>query len=184
MVVATSEPCLASRVMAASFVAPSGDSRTSRVACVSAPASRRGFPPEPPVAPPVPEGPASSPPLCCASFLLGVGSRKLLPPMSDSPEIPPSADDLIRGAVDSLTDGLLIVSPEKKIVFFSARAEELTGLRASEVLGQDCTELDYQTGLDWALLRLGKRKEARKIFAFVLSVSPDNPNAKDGLAVQ
>jgi tetratricopeptide (TPR) repeat protein len=45
-------------------------------------------------------------------------------------------------------------------------------------------ELDYQTGLGWALFRLGKREEARKIFEFVLSVSPDNPNAKDGLAAR
>lgn len=45
-------------------------------------------------------------------------------------------------------------------------------------------EMDYQTGFGWALLRLGKREEARKIFTFVLSVSPDNPNAKDGLAAQ
>lgn len=45
-------------------------------------------------------------------------------------------------------------------------------------------ELDYQTGLGWALLRLGKREEARKVFEFVLSVSPDNPNAKDGVAAK
>jgi tetratricopeptide (TPR) repeat protein len=45
-------------------------------------------------------------------------------------------------------------------------------------------ELDYQTGLGWALLRLGKREEARKIFEFVLSVSPDNPNARDGMAAK
>jgi tetratricopeptide (TPR) repeat protein len=43
-------------------------------------------------------------------------------------------------------------------------------------------ELDYQTGLGWALFRLGKREEARRIFDFVLSVSPDNPNARDGIA--
>jgi tetratricopeptide (TPR) repeat protein len=45
-------------------------------------------------------------------------------------------------------------------------------------------ELDYQTGLGWALLRLGKREEAQKIFGFVLSVSPDNPNARDGMAAR
>jgi tetratricopeptide (TPR) repeat protein len=43
-------------------------------------------------------------------------------------------------------------------------------------------ELDYQTGLGWALLRLGKIEEAKKIFGFVLSVSPDNSNARDGMA--
>jgi tetratricopeptide (TPR) repeat protein len=45
-------------------------------------------------------------------------------------------------------------------------------------------ELDYQTGLGWALLRLGKREEAQKVFGFVLSVSPDNPNARDGMAAK
>lgn len=45
-------------------------------------------------------------------------------------------------------------------------------------------ELDYQTGLGWALLRLGKLEEARKMFGFVLSVSPDNPNARDGMAAK
>ena len=45
-------------------------------------------------------------------------------------------------------------------------------------------ELDYQTGLDWALARLGKREEARKIFVSALSVSPDNPNAPDGMAAK
>jgi tetratricopeptide (TPR) repeat protein len=45
-------------------------------------------------------------------------------------------------------------------------------------------ELDYQTGLAWALVRLGKREEARKLFTFVLSVSPDNPNARDGMAAK
>ena len=44
--------------------------------------------------------------------------------------------------------------------------------------------LDYQTGLGWALLRLGKREEAQKIFQFVVSVSPDNPNAQEGIAAK
>jgi hypothetical protein len=45
-------------------------------------------------------------------------------------------------------------------------------------------ELDYQTGLGWALLRLGKREEAQGIFDFVLAVSPDNLNAREGIAAQ
>jgi PAS domain S-box-containing protein len=49
--------------------------------------------------------------------------------------------DLLRAAVDSLDEGLLIVSPERRILFFSARAEELTGLRADEAVGQDCAQL-------------------------------------------
>lgn len=42
-------------------------------------------------------------------------------------------------------------------------------------------ELDYQTGLGWALLRMGKREEAQKLFRAVLAVSPDNPNALQGI---
>jgi transcriptional regulator with PAS, ATPase and Fis domain len=61
--------------------------------------------------------------------------------MTDSPETHPGADELLRRAVDSLVEGLFIVSPERRIVFFSARAEELTGLRAAEVIGQDCTKI-------------------------------------------
>lgn len=45
-------------------------------------------------------------------------------------------------------------------------------------------ELDYQTGYGWALLRMGKRDEARKYFQAVLAVSPDNPNALQGMAMK
>lgn len=45
-------------------------------------------------------------------------------------------------------------------------------------------ELDYQTGLAWALLRMGKRAEAQKIFQAVLAVSPDNANALQGMAMK
>jgi tetratricopeptide (TPR) repeat protein len=42
--------------------------------------------------------------------------------------------------------------------------------------------LDYQTGYGWALQRMGKGREARAVFQAVLAVSPDNANAKQGLA--
>jgi tetratricopeptide (TPR) repeat protein len=41
--------------------------------------------------------------------------------------------------------------------------------------------LAYQTGYAWAVLRMGRRKEARAIFAAVLAVSPDNVYAQEGL---
>ncbi len=44
------------------------------------------------------------------------------------------------------------------------------------------SDLDYKTGLGWALLKLGKKGEARALFAAVLSVSPDNANAKAGMS--
>jgi two-component system, NtrC family, response regulator HydG len=61
--------------------------------------------------------------------------------MSDDSDISPTTDELLRRAVDSLAEGVLIVSPDRRIVFFSARAEELTGLRACDVLGSDCTQI-------------------------------------------
>lgn len=46
------------------------------------------------------------------------------------------------------------------------------------------SDLDHKTGLGWALLRMGRTAEARRIFENVLAVSPDNVNAKQGLAAQ
>jgi tetratricopeptide (TPR) repeat protein len=42
--------------------------------------------------------------------------------------------------------------------------------------------LDHQTGLGWALLRMGRRAEAQRHFTAVLAVSPDNANARAGMA--
>jgi len=61
--------------------------------------------------------------------------------MPDSPKTQTCVDELLRKAVDSLVDGLFVVSPERRILFFSARAEELTGLRAADILGRDCTQV-------------------------------------------
>jgi tetratricopeptide (TPR) repeat protein len=44
-------------------------------------------------------------------------------------------------------------------------------------------ELDHQTGLGWALARMGRAAEAKKVFAQVLDVSPDNSNARQGMAL-
>jgi tetratricopeptide (TPR) repeat protein len=41
--------------------------------------------------------------------------------------------------------------------------------------------LDHQTGLGWALVRMGRRADAHRLFQAVLAVSPDNANAKAGL---
>jgi tetratricopeptide (TPR) repeat protein len=42
-------------------------------------------------------------------------------------------------------------------------------------------ELDHQTGLGWALARMGRTKDAKALFEAVLAVSPDNPNALAGM---
>jgi len=45
-------------------------------------------------------------------------------------------------------------------------------------------DLDYMTGLGWALQKLGKKGEARTWFQAVLSVSPDNVNATAGMSAK
>lgn len=44
-------------------------------------------------------------------------------------------------------------------------------------------ELDHQTGLGWALVKMGKGGEAKQLFRQVLAVSPDNASAKAGVAL-
>jgi tetratricopeptide (TPR) repeat protein len=44
-------------------------------------------------------------------------------------------------------------------------------------------ELDHQTGLGWALAKMGRGAEARRLFQGVLAVSPDNPSARQGMAL-
>jgi tetratricopeptide (TPR) repeat protein len=46
------------------------------------------------------------------------------------------------------------------------------------------SDLDHQTGLGWALLKMGRTAEARQVFDGVIAVSPDNTNAREGLAVK
>jgi tetratricopeptide (TPR) repeat protein len=46
------------------------------------------------------------------------------------------------------------------------------------------SDLDYKTGLAWALLKEGRTADARLIFTAVLAVSPDNVNAKAGMAAK
>lgn len=45
-------------------------------------------------------------------------------------------------------------------------------------------ELDHQTGLGWALARMGRVAEGKKLFRQVLDVSPDNPNAQAGMVLK
>lgn len=45
-------------------------------------------------------------------------------------------------------------------------------------------ELDHRTGLGWSMMKMGRRAEARGMFAEVLAVSPDNASAKAGMSAQ
>ena len=44
--------------------------------------------------------------------------------------------------------------------------------------------LAHQTGLGWALARMGRLADAKVLFGEVLAVSPDNPHALQGMAIQ
>ncbi len=44
-------------------------------------------------------------------------------------------------------------------------------------------DLDHQTGLGWCLLRMGRTPDAKRVFQQVQAVSPDNPNARQGLGL-
>jgi tetratricopeptide (TPR) repeat protein len=46
------------------------------------------------------------------------------------------------------------------------------------------SELDYRTGLGWALLKQGKAADGRSVLEAVLAVSPDNASAKAGLGIR
>lgn len=46
------------------------------------------------------------------------------------------------------------------------------------------SEMDYKTGLGWAMLKQGKNGDAKALFEAVLAVSPDNTNAKAGLGIR
>jgi len=45
------------------------------------------------------------------------------------------------------------------------------------------SDLNHQTGLGWAVARMGRIAEAKKLFMAVLAVSPDNVYAKQGMAL-
>ena len=46
------------------------------------------------------------------------------------------------------------------------------------------SELDYKTGLGWALLKQGKGAEAQAVFEGVLAVSPNNVSARAGVGAR
>jgi PAS domain S-box-containing protein len=51
----------------------------------------------------------------------------------------PLHDELLHATLDSMGEGLFIVGTDGVILFFSNRAEELTGIKASEVVGRECS---------------------------------------------
>jgi tetratricopeptide (TPR) repeat protein len=91
-------------------------------------------------------------------------------------------------ALDTACKQVLAEDPKSSIV----RARQAAGYYGAgnypdsaaiyrKLVGEYPGELDYQTGYAWALLRMGKREEAQKLFQAVLAVSPDNPNARQGM---
>jgi transcriptional regulator with PAS, ATPase and Fis domain len=71
-------------------------------------------------------------------------------------EKPPNPDqELLRAALDCMGEGVFIVGADSRILFFSARAEDLTEIRASEIVGQECSVAlrGGVCGIDLAVLR-------------------------------
>jgi PAS domain S-box-containing protein len=71
-------------------------------------------------------------------------------------EIPPRPSlEILQAAFDCMGEGLFIVGTDGKILYFSARAEELTGIRASEIVGKECSVAlrGGLCGIDQAMLR-------------------------------
>jgi PAS domain S-box-containing protein len=52
---------------------------------------------------------------------------------------PNPSQDLLRAALDCMGEGVFIVDADRRILFFSARAEDLTGIRSSDIVGQKCS---------------------------------------------
>lgn len=53
--------------------------------------------------------------------------------------------DLLRKMVDEAPFGMYVLDPERKIVFWSMRAEEVTGFSSEEMIGRHC----FNAGLDY-----------------------------------
>jgi two-component system, NtrC family, response regulator HydG len=63
--------------------------------------------------------------------------------------------EILQAALDCMGEGMFIVGLDGTIAFFSARAEELTGIRASDIVGKECSAAlrGGVCGIDHALLR-------------------------------
>lgn len=52
----------------------------------------------------------------------------------------PGETELLRIVIDSITDGVYVVTPDRRIVLWNKAAERLTGYSAAEVVGRRCGE--------------------------------------------
>jgi PAS domain S-box-containing protein len=73
--------------------------------------------------------------------------------MPDVPARP--SQELLQAALDCMGEGMFIVGVDGAILYFSTRAEELTGIQASEIVGKECSEAlrGGVCGIDQAVLR-------------------------------
>lgn len=70
----------------------------------------------------------------------------------------------VRSALDTLSDGLLVLDKEEKIVFSNAAFEDATGLKEEDILGRDVAELGWKE--DWneiLSLEVESEEEKRKV---------------------
>lgn len=56
-----------------------------------------------------------------------------------------SDPQFLRSICETMTNALMVVDPEGKILFFNQAAEEITGYAREEVIGKECTVLDTDT---------------------------------------
>ena len=69
----------------------------------------------------------------------------------------------VRSALDSLSDGLLVLNEDEKIVFANRAFEEATGIREEDLLGNGVGDLNWTSDWDELLEKEVGEEETRKI---------------------
>ncbi|NLI29668.1 MAG: PAS domain S-box protein, partial [Nitrospiraceae bacterium] len=50
--------------------------------------------------------------------------------------------DFLNSIIETMTDGLMVIDRDSTILFFNRAAEEITGFRSEDVIGQRCAMID------------------------------------------
>ncbi len=68
-------------------------------------------------------------------------------------------EDFLKSILETMSEGLMVVDKDGNIVFFNKAAEEMTGFKNEEVMGQQCTMLNTNTC--FINTGAGKRKDCK-----------------------
>ena len=68
----------------------------------------------------------------------------------------------VRSALDTLSEGLLVLDQQEKIVFSNSAFEDATGLKEETILGRDVAELGWKENLNEILSRKIENKEEKR----------------------